>query len=265
MYLALDRQRLNEVGSGGKAGPGTAFAPGQAVSPEEAWQLAHYVASLQEPAHWNMIAHPLLVDGALPETLDDPRWALAEPTDVRLRNVVSATGQWDQPPTVKAVSFRAITNGEAIAWLVSWHDPTLDVDDSADGLAVLVKPEGGQGDVVSLQAWPYAGSPPLDLVYWSARRDDAIETLAMDFDSLLTPSPRGSARQAAAAYEDGRWQLVVHRPLHPSDLDDAATISPERFTSMAFAVWDGGNPTARAVSPWVELALPHRTAHEPVS
>jgi len=33
-------------------------------------------------------------------------------------------------------------------------------------------------------------------------------------------------------------------------------IAPETFTSIAMAVWDGGNASARAVSPWIDVLLP---------
>ena len=55
----------------------------EAVSGQDIWHLAYYVASLQERPSWRMVAHPLRVAGALPMTLDDPRWAQAEPTDVQ--------------------------------------------------------------------------------------------------------------------------------------------------------------------------------------
>src|SRR3989338_5839677 len=54
-----------------------------AVSPEDAWQLAYYVASLQEPAHWNLVTRDTRVTGTLPTAGDDPRWASAERTDGR--------------------------------------------------------------------------------------------------------------------------------------------------------------------------------------
>ena len=61
-----------------------------------------------------------------------------------------------------------------------------------------------------------------------------------------------------ATYADGRWRLVVMRPLRPAVPDGAALMLPGRFNGVAFAVVDGDNGAARAVSPWVELALPKR-------
>ena len=225
----------------------------EAITPEEAWPLAYYVASLQEPPHWNMIAHPLRVQGALPTAADDPRWVSAERTDARLRNVVTPEGEWANPPMVKAVTFEAIDNGEATAFRFSWDDPTESKDAAAtpDRFVMALKPAGAQGDVVTLQAWPYAGLPALDLCRWSAETGRASEAIATSFDG-----PPGRALPAASAhYTDGRWRLVLQRPHHPAAPDGAATIAADGYTSIAFAVWDGGNPSARAVSPWVEISL----------
>ncbi|MBI3321771.1 MAG: c-type cytochrome [Candidatus Omnitrophica bacterium] len=230
----------------------------EALSPEDAWQLAYYVASLQENPHWNMIAHPLIVEGELPGTADDPRWASAERTDVRLRNVVNAAGEWTAPPTVRMMTFEAIVNGEGISFRLSWDDPTKDVKASPDRVAVLLKPAETRGDVVTLQAWPYAGSPSLDLCAWSADTGNIFEALASNFDAIQRLGNSQAPLEGVSGYDDGRWRIVFRRPLEPASPSGAATITPEAFTPVAFAVWDGGNPAARAVSPWLELALGRR-------
>ena len=246
----------------------------EALAPEDAWPLAHYVASLQEPPQWNMIAHPLVVEGALPEALDDPRWTQAERTDVRLRNVVTAAGEWANPPTVKAVSFQAIANADGIAFRLAWDDPTRDGATPPDGVAVILQPAGRAGDVVTLQAWPYEGAPPLDICYWAADTGQAptptglvwgqaAETVAAGFEPVLArATPQEPLRGTASSYEDGRWRLLLHRSLHPASPEGAAAIEPNGFTAVAFAVWDGGNPEARAVSPWTDLALRQRQGTE---
>ena len=232
-----------------------------AVSPEDAWHLAYYVASLQEPPHWNMITHAAYVMGALPDSLDDPRWNEAEPTDVRLRNVVTPAGEWASPPTVKAVAFRVLYNEEAVAFRFSWDDPTQDVQGSSDRVALILKPAAAQGDVVTLQAWPYAGAPRLDVCSWAAQTNEASETLAGEYERVITRTPPQTSLKSASRYEDGRWRLVLQRPLMRTSPESAAAIVPGEFTSIAFVVWDGGNPNARAVSPWVDLVLRHKQSH----
>jgi len=236
----------------------------EAILAEEAWPLAYYVRSLQESAHWNPSAHALHLAGPAPSEMTDPRWPLAERTDVLVRNVVNANGEWTAPQTVKAVSFQVISTDDAVSFRFSWDDPTKDVEAIPDGLALLFKPVGNEGDVVTLQAWPHAGSPPLDICYWSAENYPIIERLATDFQSVIARTdPQPPRLTGAAQYADGQWSLVVQRPLHPTSPEGAAVLAFESLTSIAVMVWDGGNPTARAVSPWVDVALErgrHRTA-----
>ena len=225
----------------------------EAVSGEDIWHLAYYVASLQEPPAWHMIAHPLRVAGALPAAADDPRWHEAESTDVRLRNVVQPSGEWAHPPTVRAVRMQAVYNEEAIVFRLTWDDPTREAADSPapDGVALVLKPADTQGDVVTLQAWPYAGAPVLEFCHWTAA-GTAVDARASDFN---THGWAGAALTASAGYDDGRWQVMLQRPLQPAAPERAAAITAKAFTSIAFVVWDGGNAEARAVSPWIDLSL----------
>ena len=228
------------------------------VSPEDAWHLAYYVTSLQETPRWNMIAHASYVRGALPTALDDSRWNAAERSDVRVRHVVTPDGVWASPPTVKAVSFQVLFNAEAVAFRFSWDDPSNDTQ-PPDRLALVLKPEGAQGDVVTLQAWPYAGAPRLDFCVWSSETNQASETLAEEFDSVIAPKAPQGTLTSVSGYEDGRWRLMVVRPLAQATPPSAARIVPEEFTSVAFVVWDGANPNARAVSPWMDVVLRKHT------
>ncbi|MDP3723868.1 MAG: c-type cytochrome [Candidatus Omnitrophota bacterium] len=227
----------------------------EALSPEDAWHLAYYVASLQEEPHWNLIAHASYVEGALPAAWDDVRWRTAESTTVRLRNAVNASGEWVGPPTINAVSFHVMSNGEAAAFRVSWDDPTQELRETSDAFALILKPAGTEGDVVTLQAWPSAGAPRLDLCYWSARTQQVSEGLSGDYDSVMAGKASQVLRAATASYGEGRWHLVFQRPLAPGSPSGAAVLPVDGFTSVAFAVWDGGHPHARAVSPWVDVVL----------
>lgn len=229
----------------------------EVVSPEEVWHLAHYVESLQEPSHWNLIMHARPVKGALPMALEDARWAEADRTTVRLRHAVTATGEWTAPPTIQFVVVETLATEDAVAFRVTWDDPSESVKGSPDAFALLLKPSRSAGDVVTLQAWPYVGAPALDLCSWRADTGQAVEGLTTAFNRVLAQSRQQASLPSTARYADGRWQLIIHRSVQ-SDPPGAAVIGAEPLTSVAFAVWDGDTPEARAVSPWVDLALPDR-------
>ena len=227
----------------------------EAISPEDAWQLAYYVTSLQEPPRWNLIAHAAVIESALPTTVDDPRWQAAERTDVRVRNVVTPGGEWASPPTVSSVSFQVLHNDQAVAFRLVWDDPSPTQQGSPDGIALFLRPPGSQGDIVSLQVWPSVGAPPLDVCYWSSERAQMIERVATDYESVTKIKASQGLLQSASHYEDGRWTVMFQRPLQPGDVPFASTITLGEFTPIAFAIWDGSNPEARAVSPWVDVVL----------
>jgi cytochrome c oxidase cbb3-type subunit 2 len=232
----------------------------EAISPDDAWQLAYYVRSLQQPAHWNLIAQAAGLDGELPDALDDPRWELAERTDVRLRNAVETDGSWAAAPTVSAVSFQVLYNDETAVFRFTWDDPTEESNPPSDAFALVLKPPGSGGDVATLQAWPYDGAPPLNLCYWTAGLFNvAREVLATSYHEM-NEFRHAVTRASVSRYEDGRWTLVVYRPLTPDRPDGAAALRPELLNAFAVVVWDGGNRESRAVSPWVDLRLRTSTA-----
>ncbi len=51
----------------------------------------------------------------------------------------------------------------------------------------------------------------------------------------------------------------MQRPLRLPELPGSAVIDLAAFTPVAFAVWDGGNANARAVSPWVDVVFKQRS------
>jgi DMSO reductase family type II enzyme heme b subunit len=245
----------------------------EATTTEETWHLAHYVRSLQERPRWAPIAEVARIEGDVPTTIDDPRWQPVPRTDVRLRNVVNAAGEMANPPTVNAVAFWALHNGESLSLRIQWDDPTEDrAPESPDVVAVALRPAGALGDTVSLQYWPMQQSPPLDLLVWSAARQakppaaEFREALVDRYDPVLQAEGRGAARAGQAVYQDGRWTAVVVRPLAVDGLDGrAAQLGGARFSPVGFVFWDGGNAGQRIVSPWTDLSIHVERAPSPDS
>ena len=94
---------------------------------------------------------------------------------------------------------------------------------------------------------------------WSSETNQASEVLAEEFDSVIASKAPQGTLTSVSGYENGRWRLVLVRPLKPASPERTAAIVPEEFTSIAFAVWDGANPAARAVSPWIDVVLRKHT------
>ena len=61
---------------------------------------------------------------------------------------------------------------------------------------------------------------------------------------------------ATGVYQMGSYRVVFRRPLDVQ-VEGNVSLRPGSTHPVAFAVWDGANQGARAVSPWIDLAFPH--------
>jgi len=235
----------------------------EAVSPEDAWQLAYYVRSLQRQPHWTMLVKAAHVDAAASWSLDDPRWASVEAADVRLRNAVTASGEITGPLSVSTLTLQAVADAQALTLRVSWPDPLENREAPVDALALAFHSRAVAGDVITLQAWPLKDSPALDLLVWSADWPHAQEAVVRDYEAIRAPTSHAASRVSSAAYRDGLWTVVLTRPFSAED-PDAAQLAPGDFVPLAVAVWEGSNPTQRAVSGWIDVILQApRSASQP--
>jgi len=91
-----------------------------------------------------------------------------------------------------------------------------------------------------------AAQDPLFLSGWGAenplsnphRTSTAEEAMAKGLGSLTSQPPALQRVQANGVWQDGRWQVVLRRPLTPKDEGDLP-LRPGQPVSVAFAVWDG--------------------------
>jgi DMSO reductase family type II enzyme heme b subunit len=204
--------------------------------------------------------------GALPATRPfDAAWEAAPVADVPL----SSQQIW-QPGggSVAAVQVRALENGEEIAFLVSWADPTRD-DMVAGGLpsdaAAIQLP-------IDLLHLPYQcmgqATSRVNIWQWKAQLEANARASegAIPFNGTRNLTSNGICRAvdteginpvANSTWQDGRWHVIFSRALAPGD-DGSAPLMAGLPTQAAFAVWDGGKGETRgmkAVSTWTPVTI----------
>lgn len=140
---------------------------------------------------------------------------------------------------VRLVKAQAAHNGQCLFFRLSWRDDTRN-DSFADGSvfpdgAAVIFPMNGKAPLAS------DGAPdaPVNMWFWRANRADTGENLIAR--GLATEEPAGGdIIQTKARWEDGRWEVVIARPLKVNTRD-TAPISTAKPVKVGFAVWDGGS------------------------
>jgi len=301
---------------------------------EQLWDLIHYVQSLVPPGveervrlrHQTVQARR--VRGELPSDPSAEVWNTMQPVHV------AVTPLWWRDQRIEGLEIKALHNGKALAFLLSWDDPMR--DDSlvgqhafSDGVAVQLSTEpdppffGMGGDHGAVAIWHWKAAWQQDLAGWQDietaypdtavdwypgqrdyRHGDAFEvrdakTASQDpslmagwgaENPLSTPTRTSAAEEASAKglgtltskplpapqseaarqagspihrvqatgeWGEGRWRVVLHRPLAPAEKSDLV-LRPGQKVSVAFAVWDGqakDRDGQKSVSIWNTLQL----------
>lgn len=222
--------------------------------------------------------------------------------DIRLTGQATAAPRW-QNASIEMVTLKAVFNSTEIAFLIEWDDPFKDVVHKAEmefdpaaitpvgafnsyvqandmiprqletfrdsiALQFPVKPVDGTRKPHFLRG---SGSQPVHLWVWNADLD------AQDMPAVTEAIARGwkqppklqTAEQqqitSTAAWDQGRWRVVMKRPLVTEDKIDVQFI-PGKFIPMAINAWDGSNGEHRLImslSSWYYLTLEAPTPPAP--
>lgn len=245
----------------------------KALSEDDRWLMANFIKSLQHKPTSHQVLKALRVDGDVPDSPESPAWAQAEPMDVRLAGQVVVAPRW-QNPSIDLVTVKAVYNGKEIAFLIEWDDPFQDTthdkgkefdpkDIAKNGainsyieavdmvprklktfrdsvaLQFAVKPPSGPKKPHFLRGEP---SSPVNMWVWKAdAKNAAEESLARGWKQPPRAQPKeGQQVTAKAAWNQGRWAVVMKRPLTTGDRNDVQ-FARGAFIPMAVNAWDGSN------------------------
>jgi len=218
-------------------------------SPDEAWQLANYVTSLQLKTNWKPEIVARKISGPLPTNLNDPLWQTTPHTEVNLQADSYEDGHRHRT-SVNAVSVQAVSDGKQIAFRLFWNDPTMNEKSPADALLIAFPPKNFQGKGIQNLHNEYAADGlPLNLNFWSANDPTSVHQSDAKLSSALQPGYRFANKASATAhYDDGLWSLLM-----VTSTEDIG--QPMR---IGFSAWDGTNGEAglkRSSSQWIMIDL----------
>ena len=266
----------------------------KALGAEDRWYLANYIKSLQHELTAHQVLKVLPLEGEVPDTPDAEVWRKAEPMDVRLTGQVVVAPRW-QNPSIELATVRAVHSGSEIAFLLVWDDAFKDavhkpdqefsaaeirkvgaynsyvaangmvprkLDTYVDAIALQfpVKVSTGSKKPHFMRGGP---SDPVNMWIWKADLDaqgkrSVDEATARGWRQ--SPKVQADDQQqvtAKATWAQGRWRVVVKRPLLTEDKNDVQFVAG-RFIPMALNAWDGSNGEhglIMSVSTWYYVFL----------
>lgn len=259
------------------------------LAEDERWALAHYVASLQtkEEPSAAVVLRAGRAAGELPKEPGDPRWQAAPYLVMPLAGQVIVKPRW-QNHAVDAVTLRALYNDRAIALLLEWDDPFKDVEHRPGPGPELrgstypridLNPERTHKlrDAVRLQ-FPVTippglerphfllGSPgqPVALWHWRADANESggnavVKERGEGFQKPIAELPEEAQDVTGkGSWAEGRWRVLMTRPLVAKDPTKDVTFEPGRLIPFAVQAWDGANGETgllMALSSWHFVVL----------
>ncbi len=126
-----------------------------------------------------------------------------------------------------------------------------DIQDIFPNLGITYYPELDQPDAVTFRPAEAVGNPLA-----SSTRSEPIERLyAEGFGTL--ESRESVDATGWGQWQDGKWQVIITRPLVPED-DSNSQLELGQLTTLAIASWDGDNQEVdgkKSVSAWLILEV----------
>ena len=140
---------------------------------------------------------------------------------------------------VRFLKIQATHNGKDIAFRLEWADETENKD-HGDGsvfpdAAGVLFPLNKDAPLESM------GGPkaPVNAWFWRANLPEGEGQNLIARGAGTVQETSKSFAQTRAHWADGRWQVVLSRPLTIDG--DGVQLSPKQSTKVAFAVWEGSS------------------------
>jgi DMSO reductase family type II enzyme heme b subunit len=207
--------------------------------PDDIWHLTNYIQSLgPEKAELATLVTVTSVTEAIPDDPNAELWKKVPVNHIPLMGQVIIDPR-NFNPAIDLVSVRAVYNDQEIAFHLTWDDPG---ESKGDGKQTF-------SDAISLQFPPVQPTSTERPYFLMGDSSDAVYLLRWEQGKgVMEASANGPTKIAAleggeatgkAVFENGRYRLVMKRPLLSKD-DNRIGFQPTVFTPIAFQAWDGG-------------------------
>ena len=136
--------------------------------------------------------------------------------------------------TAKSVKVRGLHDGQQVAILLEYEDPTEDPDDAA-ALEFMVgdkKAHFAHGQPMGL-----VEGGPVNIWYWKNKTGKVLDMNAQGFGTLTVQDHQDV--KGKGVYQNGVWKVVFTRALSTAHPEQDTQINPGEFINIAFAIWDG--------------------------
>jgi DMSO reductase family type II enzyme heme b subunit len=150
--------------------------------------------------------------------------------------------QWQGRPygLIKQVQIAALHNGEHLAIRLEWASPNAnqkinDNDQFVDAAGIMFPSVSGAPLLLMGSA-----QAPVDICYW--RADQAQRGQIIVAHGIGTSNSVDKLTAVCRAkHNEGRWQLVIARPLSINSQHPQAQLRVGEKTPYGVAIWEGGN------------------------
>jgi len=269
-------------------------APLDELSEAERWDLAHYVKSLQQSKQGagQAVIRARKTEKDLSLDAQAEIWKSVPSLDVELTGQVHVAPR-NENPDVDLIRVKAAYNDKELALWLQWDDRTENSDfESEPQKTAMLKAKFGQTypvlypavdrmenlpDGVMVQ-WPVKipegpilphmvqgdGDHPVNLWHWRADWQEDDDAHAVHEENVAgykappkTQAATGQQSVGKGVFEDGRWTVVIKRPLRTKDAGDVQ-MEMGRLIPLAVNVWNGANEEfglRRTVSSWYFILL----------
>jgi DMSO reductase family type II enzyme heme b subunit len=205
-------------------------------------------------AQESVAVRAFMTKGPLP--VDDPN-AAAWNSASQSQFPMSPQVHWQnriQEATVKDLKVRALNDGQNVAVLLEYADPT---EDPADAAALEFMVGDKKAHFAHGQPMAQVEGGPVNIWFWRNKDGKGVDMSAKGFGTLKPQTHQDVT--AKGVYANGSWKVIFSRAMKTEHPDEDMQLKPGEFINIAFAVWDGRKDGAgdlvekgsqKAVSSW---------------